>query len=143
MAKCVTVLTFLAFAVGCGSNPSDKLAKLTEEFVYTTLSFSPSAATSAGLHEYQKQKLDNLLDDFSAPSLERQRKFYEDFQSRLKALPADRLTAEDRARPEVKAVFEKMEQIDRGNLAWLKGVIATKGWPTRSMVGPVAWSSRL
>lgn len=97
MAKCVAVLTLVALAAGCRSNPSEKLAKLTEEYVYTALSFSPSAATSAGLHVHQKQNLDNLLDDFSSPNLDRQKKFYEDFQTRLKALPVDKLTAEDRA----------------------------------------------
>jgi len=38
-------------------------------------------------------------------------------------------------RPEVKPVFEKMERIDKDNLAWLKIVVAEKGWPTKSMVG--------
>jgi uncharacterized protein (DUF885 family) len=95
--KRVAVLTLVALAAGCRSNPSEKLAKLTEEYVYTTLSFSPSAATSAGLHEHEKRKLDDLLDDFSAPNLDAQKKFYEDFQARLKALPADTLTPEDRA----------------------------------------------
>src|ERR1044072_1482146 len=97
MAKRVAVLTLVAFAAGCRSNPSEKLTNLTEEFVYPTLSFSPSAATSGGLQEYQKQKLDNLLDDFSIPNLDRQKKFYEDFQARLKALPADKLTPVDKA----------------------------------------------
>jgi uncharacterized protein (DUF885 family) len=93
----VAVLTLAALLAGCRSNPSENLAKLTEEFVFTTLSFSPSAATSAGLHEHQKQKLDDILDDLSPASLDRQKKFYEDFQARLKALPADQLTPEDRA----------------------------------------------
>ena len=75
MVKCVAVLTFAALLAGCRSNPSEKLAKLTEEFVYTTLSFSPSAATSAGLHEHQKQKLDDIRDDLSPASLDRQKKF--------------------------------------------------------------------
>jgi uncharacterized protein (DUF885 family) len=97
MAKFVVVVTLLLFAAGCRTSPSDKLAKLTEEFVYTSLSFSPSGATSAGLHEYQKQKLDDQLDDMSAASLDRQQKFYESFQSRLAALPANKLTPEDRA----------------------------------------------
>src|ERR1044072_5112065 len=97
MAKSEAILTLLVFAAGCRSNPSEKLAKLTEEFVYTNLSFSPTAATSAGLHVYQKRNLDNLLDDYSAPGLDNQKKFYEDFQSRLKAIPTDRLIAEDRA----------------------------------------------
>lgn len=39
-------------------------------------------------------------------------------------------------KPEVKSVFEKMERIDKDNLAWLKKVVAEKGWPTKSMVGP-------
>ena len=77
MAKLAAVVTLLFLAAGCRTNPSDKLAKLTEEFVNTTLSFSPSAATSAGLHQYQKQKLDDLLDDMSASSLDKQQKFYE------------------------------------------------------------------
>jgi len=97
MAKSVVVVCLLIVAAGCSSNPSDKLAKLTGEFVYTTLSFSPSAATSAGLHQYQKRKLDDQLDDFSPASLDGQQRFYEDFQNRLHQLPQDKLSAEDRA----------------------------------------------
>src|SRR5690242_7995042 len=44
-------------------------------------------------------------------------------------------TPADRERPEIKAAVEKMQQIDRDNLAWLKGVVAAKGWPTKSMAG--------
>src|ERR1044071_4762620 len=97
MAKFVPVLTLLLVAAGCRTSPSEKLAKLTDEFVQTTLSFSPSAATGAGLHEYQKQKLDDLLDDMGPSGLDRQQKFYEEFQGRLKALPTDKLTADDQA----------------------------------------------
>src|SRR5437763_1549648 len=97
MAKYVAVLTLLLVAAGCGSNPSEKLTKLSHEFVHTTLSFSPSAATGAGLHEFQKQKLDDLLDDMSSAGLDRQQKFYEDFQARAKAIPMDKLGVEDRA----------------------------------------------
>lgn len=97
MAKRVAVLTLVAFAAGCRSNPSEKLAKLTDEFVRTSLSFSPSAATAAGLHEFEKKKLDDLLEDYSIPNLDRQKKFYEDFQARLKAIPPEKLTDEDRA----------------------------------------------
>jgi uncharacterized protein (DUF885 family) len=97
MVKCVALFTLALFAAGCRSNPSEKLAKLTDEFVHTTLSFAPSAATAAGLHQYQKLNLDNLLDDFSIPSLDRQKKFYEDFEARLKTVPPDRLSPEDRA----------------------------------------------
>jgi uncharacterized protein (DUF885 family) len=97
MTKRAALVLLLVIAAGCRSNPSEKLSRLTEEFVYTTLSFSPATATSVGLHQYQKQNLDDLLDDFSPPSLDRQQHFYEDFQNRLHQLPLDKLTPPDRA----------------------------------------------
>jgi uncharacterized protein (DUF885 family) len=97
MAKFAAVVFVLLIAAGCRSDPSEKLAGLTEEFVFTTVAFSPTTATSIGLHQYQKQKLDDLLDDMSPPSLDKQTHFYEDFAARLHQLPADRLTPEDRA----------------------------------------------
>jgi uncharacterized protein (DUF885 family) len=97
MAKFAAVVCVLLIAAGCRSNPSEKLAALTQEFVYTTISFSPVTATSIGLHQYQKQKMDDQLDDMSPPSLDKQVHFYEDFAARLHKLPADSLTPEDRA----------------------------------------------
>lgn len=97
MAKIVVLLTLALLAAGCRKSPSEKLAALSEEFVYTTLSFSPSAATSAGLHQYKKENLDETLDDFSAAALDRQQKFYQEFQQRLKEIPADKFAPEDRA----------------------------------------------
>lgn len=40
------------------------------------------------------------------------------------------------ASPEIKAVLEKMEAIDKDNLAWFKTVVKEKGWPGKAMVGP-------
>jgi uncharacterized protein (DUF885 family) len=85
------------FAAGCSRNPSDQLARLSDEFVHTTLAFSPATATSVGLHQYDGQNLDNLLDDTSPANLDRQRRYYEHFRERLDALNANRLTAEDQA----------------------------------------------
>ena len=97
MAKFAWLLPLVLMAAGCGKTPSQKLATLSEEFVYTSLAFSPSAATAAGLHRYQKQNLDDMLDDFGEQNLYRQRTFFEKFRDRLSDLrPAD-LTAEDRA----------------------------------------------
>src|ERR1035441_3360230 len=70
-------------AVGCGTTPSQKLTALSEEFVYGSLAYSPSAATAAGLHQYQKQNLDEMLDDFGEQNLDRQRTFFEKFRDRL------------------------------------------------------------
>ena len=97
MAKFACLLPLVLFAVGCGKSPSQKLTALSEEFVYGSLAFSPSTATATGLHQYQKQNLDELLDDFGEQSLYRQRTFYEKFRDRLGEIPTGALSAEDRA----------------------------------------------
>src|ERR1017187_2525737 len=97
MAKFAALLSVVLFAVGCGKSPSQKLTALCEEFVYSSLAFSPSAATAAGLHQYQKQNLDEMLDDFGEQNLARQRTFYEKFRDRLADLNSGELTPEDRA----------------------------------------------
>ncbi len=70
---------------------------LAEEFVYTTLAFSPVNATAAGYHEHKGQDLDTTLDDFSPAALERQRQFYRAFEERLGKTDAARYGTEDRA----------------------------------------------
>jgi len=97
MAKSAWLLSLVLFAVGCGKTPSQKLTALSEEFVYGSLAFSPSAATAAGLHQYQKQNFDEMLDDFGAQSLAKQRTFHEKFGARLADLKTGELTPEDRA----------------------------------------------
>ena len=92
----VPLLLFLV-AAGCSRNPSEQLAQLSEEFVYTTLSYSPATATGVGLHRYHDQNLDEMLDDMSPANLDRQRRFYQRFRERLAALNRSRLAAEDRA----------------------------------------------
>jgi uncharacterized protein (DUF885 family) len=85
------------FLTGCAHDANEQLAKLSEEYVNTTLSFSPSAATGVGLHQYQKQNLDDELDDMSSAGLDRQRRFYEDFRRRLARLNTAKLSPESRA----------------------------------------------
>ena len=97
MTKLVAIVFFIVLASGCGTAPSEQLARLSEEFVYTTLSFSPGTATGLGLHRYKKQNLDDLLDDVSMGSLDKQKLFYQNFQKRLAALKTDRLTPEELA----------------------------------------------
>jgi uncharacterized protein (DUF885 family) len=98
MAKLVVLipLTFIVMLTGCSRDPNGQLAKLSDEYVNTTLSFSPSAATGVGLHQYPKQNLDDQLDDMSPASLDQQRRFYEDFRNRLGGLQAEKLTPEGR-----------------------------------------------
>jgi len=97
MAKAAAVVVLLLMAAGCGRNSPEEFARLSDEFVYTSLSFTPSVATGAGLHQYRNRKLDDLLDDMSPAALDGQRRFYEAFRTRLGKLDAQRLSAEDRA----------------------------------------------
>jgi len=94
MTKLPAILCVLLLAAGCSHNSSDQCSRLSEEFVYTTLSFSPSTATSTGLHEYKGQKLDDLLDDMSPEAQDRHLRFYKDFGSRVAKLKPAELTAE-------------------------------------------------
>src|ERR1035438_5093480 len=55
MRHCTANLVLLMstlIAAGCGS-PEHNFSKLTDEFVYSTLAFSPVGATAAGLHRFQ------------------------------------------------------------------------------------------
>ncbi|MBZ5726498.1 MAG: DUF885 domain-containing protein [Acidobacteriia bacterium] len=99
MARLAAVLPLLLLLIsaGCSRSPSEQFARLSEEFVYSTLAWSPITATAVGLHRYKNQNLDDMLDDLSPANLDRQRRFYENFRSRLAGLNRDRLTAEDRA----------------------------------------------
>ena len=85
----------LLLSSSCRQKP--KIADLTGEFVYTVLSFSPSAATAAGLHEYKGQVFDEQLDDIGQAAIDHQRRFYEDFNQRLEQFDPDKLTAQERA----------------------------------------------
>src|SRR5206468_1673372 len=82
---------------GCGKSPTEKLARISEEFVYGALAFSPSNATATGLHEYQGVKLDDILDDVSSSSFEKQRRFYDKYREQLAQIKVDELAPEDKA----------------------------------------------
>src|SRR6266508_1297424 len=100
MPKLVLLPSFtLIFCLlcGCSNNPSERLARMADEYVQTALSFSPSTATQVGLHKYAGQPLDELLDDVGAASLERQRRFYTKFRERLAAIQPESLGPQDRA----------------------------------------------
>ena len=97
MRRVVATIPLFLAAAACNRNSSEDFNRISDEFVYTSLTFSPAAATSAGLHQYRNQNLDELLDDLSPEALEKQRQFYSGFQNRLAGLNPDRLTNEERA----------------------------------------------
>jgi uncharacterized protein (DUF885 family) len=70
--------------------------KLTEDFLYGSLSLSPVTATATGYHLHNGVPLDELVDDYSAGGLDQQRTFYKDFQLRVANLDVTKLDKEQR-----------------------------------------------
>jgi hypothetical protein len=83
MRKAFGVCFPLLLLAGCGSRQPQELAPLADEFVYTTLAFSPVNSTAQGYHKHRGADLDFKLDDYSRQGLNQQRNFYSDFHQRL------------------------------------------------------------
>jgi uncharacterized protein (DUF885 family) len=91
----------LLAAAGCHRNVSQQFERMSGEFVRATLSFSPSGATSVGLHRFEGRNLDDELDDISSSNLDKQLHYYQAFQKRLADVDARKLAAEDRTDLEI------------------------------------------
>lgn len=83
--------------------PTTALAAVADDFVRTTLSFTPAVAVMVGLHEWKDPasgrtvSLDTLLDDFSPSELQRQRRYLTGIRSRLATIQRERLDPQSRA----------------------------------------------
>jgi hypothetical protein len=98
----VGLISTLIIAAPAAAQGKKTFPDLATEFVYTTLEFSPSYATQAGLHQMKTAdrgtiNLNQVLDDFSPGSLRTQRSYYKGFIARLKALPKSGMDAQTRA----------------------------------------------
>ena len=93
----VVLLAFLS-TVSCSRRTSaSEFGKIVEEFVYKTLSFSPVTASGQGLHKYNGEDFDRMLDDFSSRSIQAQRNYYVDLHKRLENFDKNSFSPEDRA----------------------------------------------
>jgi len=98
MRPIVLVLPLLMSITGCTrKSPAPDFGKITEEFVYKTLSFSPVSASGQGLHKYNGEDFDRELDDLGYPAIQKQRDYYVDLQKRMLALDKSSLSSEDQA----------------------------------------------
>jgi len=102
--KRLFLITIVAGQVaGAQTSMSARFPVLANEFVFTTLSFSPAGATQQGLHRYTDTRthrvliLDQMLDDFSPAELSRQRAFYQDFKRRLERIPVGTMDPQTQA----------------------------------------------
>jgi uncharacterized protein (DUF885 family) len=97
-ARHAIVLILLVGTSACSSKtPSPEFQKVVEDFVYTTLSFSPVTASGQGLHKYNGQDFDRDLDDLGRRSINKQRDYYIAFHKRLEGFNKDSLSPEARA----------------------------------------------
>ncbi len=105
MTRKILLTSCLAFLVcGCGTEhrAPEPFSKLAEEFVYTTLSWSPVSATQFGYHQHGNVRLDSTLDDFSSATLEEHRRWLTDYRLRLmQSVRPEQLSPEDRADYEI------------------------------------------
>jgi uncharacterized protein (DUF885 family) len=85
----------------CGPRRPQELAPLADEFVYTTLAFSPVNSTAQGYHQHHGVDLDSQLDDMSRRAMNQQRNFYTEFHQRLSKIDREKLSPEDRADYEI------------------------------------------
>ena len=84
--------------------PSERLAKLSEQFLHESLQLSPLAASAAGYHTYtdpqtgRQVRLDGELDEMGTEDVAEQLKFYRHWRDRLHSqVPYRSLTAQDHA----------------------------------------------
>ena len=87
----------LALSVSCGGGSQAPFGELVREYVQTALSVSPVTATGAGYHRHNGAYLNEIVDDYGADSLDKQRKFFAGFRKRLAQFDVATLTAEDHA----------------------------------------------
>jgi uncharacterized protein (DUF885 family) len=82
---------------GCTAKPP-RFSTIAEEFVFNSLTFTPSAATAVGYHRHAGVPLDELMDDFSPAARERRQNFYARFRAGLaRDVVPEKLSPEDRA----------------------------------------------
>lgn len=92
----LTVLFTVIVLTSCTTKPPH-FSKIAEEFVLNTLTFWPATATAVGYHRHNGVPLDELLDEFSTPALDRQRLYYQRFLAGLaRDVTPEKLAPEDR-----------------------------------------------
>jgi uncharacterized protein (DUF885 family) len=82
---------------GCKKNINQQFPAMEEEYIGTTLSFSPANATAQGYHNHMGTDLDSALDDLSGRGIQAQRDFYSSFHQKLQDVDREKLPAEEQA----------------------------------------------
>lgn len=111
----------LLLCVGCGTTKptlttnmtsASDFEKLTDDLLYGSLALSPVSATQTGYHEHKGLQLDEQLDDYSQAGIDRQRRFYEGFQTRVNGLNGASLDKEQQADLEIVKNYLNLALLD-------------------------------
>jgi uncharacterized protein (DUF885 family) len=98
----VVAASLAAGATACRRGNTE-FPRLANDYVYTTLSFSPAGATQVGLHVYvdattkDTLRLDAMLDDYSPAALGHQRAYLDRVEARLASIRRDGLDPQTQA----------------------------------------------
>ncbi|HYA18349.1 MAG TPA: DUF885 domain-containing protein [Bryobacteraceae bacterium] len=88
----------LLTTVGCShKTPAGQFPALVDDFVYTTLAFSPVTASGQGLHTYKGNNLDAAIDNITPLEIRQQRQYYVETHQKLIGFDKSALSAEDQA----------------------------------------------
>jgi uncharacterized protein (DUF885 family) len=90
-------LVGVAPAPAAANAPPSGFDRLADEFLFEALALSPIDATASGYHVHKGVVLDDLLDDFSQESLDKQRRLLKDFEARFAAFDPKGLDREQKA----------------------------------------------
>ncbi len=96
-ALAISLALVLAGCSGTQTSAPPDSERLTQDFIYGTLALSPVNATSAGYHKDNGTALDELLDDYSAQGIDKQRQFCKEIQGRAAAMDTAKLDKEQKA----------------------------------------------
>jgi uncharacterized protein (DUF885 family) len=97
LSRILAVAACFLVVASCKKNINQQFPAMEEEFVGTTLSFSPANATAQGYHSHLGADLDNQLDDLSVQSIQKQRDYYSAFHRKLQDVDRETLAPEDQA----------------------------------------------
>jgi uncharacterized protein (DUF885 family) len=93
----IVLLCLAGFVGSCKKAGTGNFPVMAQEFVGTTMAFSPTAATAQGYHTHIGKDLDTELDDVSSNSISLQRNFYAEFHRKLETVEPNQLSPEDQA----------------------------------------------
>ena len=98
LSGAVSVAVLISCLSSARATPTDlQFNQVVEDFVFGTLSLSPTTATGIGYHKHHGAVLDDMLEDFSPAGIKASLGLLSDIETRIAKLDSKSLSAEQRA----------------------------------------------